>query len=654
VSSASRDKDIPPPNPVALSALRQSEARYRALVESVKDYAIFMLDAAGNVQTWSSGAEAIKGYMAEEITGRPISIFYSPADRAAGKPQRLLAIAAREGRVEDEGWRIRKDGTRFWADVVITAMRDASGQLFGYSKVTRDLSTRREAEEALRRSEESFRLMVSNVKDYAIFMLDAEGRVETWNDGAELIKGYKAKEIVGKHISTFYPPEEVARGKPQRLLQQAASEGRVEDTGWRIRRDGMRFWANVVITALYDGRNMLRGFTKVTRDLTNWRQAEEALRQGEERFRLLVQSVKDYAIFMLDSSGRVATWNAGAVRIKGYTAEEIIGRHFSCFYLPDEAASGKCERELEIAIAMGKFEEEGWRVRKDGSHFWANVVIEPLRGHEGELVGFVKVTRDLTDYRKAEAERIQLAHAEEAIRLRDEFLSIASHELKTPLSAIQLQLQSLLQGAKDMDEKSRQRAERAHRGVERLSDLVESLLDVSRITTGKFALSLTKLDFAQSVEETVERFREQAVREGCELTFHAERPVEGIWDRLRVEQIVTNLLANAIKYAAGTPIDVGVQATADEVVLTVSDKGPGVPQSEWARIFGRFERAASMRHYGGLGLGLYVAQQMAEAHGGAISVEAVLPRGACFRVTLPRVPRSGLSTHDASSVELSS
>ncbi|MCP3140371.1 sensor histidine kinase [Pyxidicoccus xibeiensis] len=491
-------------------------------------------------------------------------------------------------------------------------------------------------QETPRQSDERIRLMVGSVKDYAIFMLDDQGRVETWNAGAQAIKGYQGTEIIGKFISVFYAPEDVAAGRPQHLLQLARQQGRIEDEGWRVRKDGSRFWADVVITALYDTAGVLQGYTKVTRDLTERRMAEDALRQSEERFRLLVNSVKDHAIFMLDPQGRVATWNTGAARIKGYAPQEIIGQHFSRFYPPDEATSGKCERELEVAIAEGKFEEEGWRLRKDGSRFWANVVIEPVRNRDGQLVGFAKVTRDLTERRRAEEERLRLAQAQEAIRLRDEFLSIASHELRTPLSALHLQLQSLLQGVQSLDTKVRTKAERAYKGAERLLDLVETLLDVSRIATGRFSLSRSGFDLARCVEEVTERFREQAARAGCELLLRLEEPVSGEWDRLRLEQVVTNLLANALKYAAGTPVELSVRAEGANAVLTVSDQGPGIPESEWARIFGRFERAASLRHYGGMGLGLYVAREIVEGHGGTISVEAVKPHGARFVVILPR------------------
>jgi PAS domain S-box-containing protein len=251
-----------------------------------------------------------------------------------------------------------------------------------------------------------FRLLVEQVQDYAIFMLDPGGHIATWNNGAQRLKGYTADEIIGRHFSTFYRPEDVWKCAEE--LATALQVGRVEDEGWRLRKDGTTFWANVVITCLRDTEGRVVGFTKVTRDLTERMRTENALRQSEERLRLMVESVKDYAIFMLDRRGCVATWNVGAERIKGYSAQEIVGQHFSRFYPQEDVLAGKCEMELEVATRDGRFEDEGWRIRKDGSRFWANVVITALRDATGETVGFAKVTRDLTERRAAEIERLRL------------------------------------------------------------------------------------------------------------------------------------------------------------------------------------------------------------------------------------------------------
>ena len=296
---------------------------------------------------------------------------------------------------------------------------------------------------AAQRDEEPFRLLVQGVKDYAIFLLDPTGVIRTWNAGAQRVKQYSAAEIIGKHFSIFYTPEDLAAHKPARELEIASREGRYEEEGWRVRKDGTLFWANVVITALRDDTGTLRGFAKVTRDLSERRAAEQKLRQSEARLRLLIESIRDYAVIMLEPDGRVATWNPGAQRINQYSAAEIVGRHFSVFYPEEEAKSGKCDRELDIATATGRFEEESWRLRQDGTRFWASVVISAIRDETGTLVGFAKVTRDLTDRRIAEQERLKLAQVEEAVRMRDNFLSIASHELKTPLTSLQRRFEVL-------------------------------------------------------------------------------------------------------------------------------------------------------------------------------------------------------------------
>ena len=254
--------------------------------------------------------------------------------------------------------------------------------------------------------------MVESQPDYAIFLLDESGHVLTWNGGARRLKGYEADDIIGRHFSVFYPAEQVAEGLPEQILEAARLTGRHEAEGWRVRKDGTTFWANVVITALRDERGVLIGFGKVTRDLTSRQLATEQLRTAAaelrvanaelEQFRLLVTSVRDYAIFVLDASGHIRTWNQGAENIKGYTADEVIGRHFELFYTEPARARKHPAYELEVAGREGRFEEEGWRVRKDGTLFWASVVITALRDAGGGLVGFAKVTRDLTERRQAQ------------------------------------------------------------------------------------------------------------------------------------------------------------------------------------------------------------------------------------------------------------
>jgi PAS domain S-box-containing protein len=258
------------------------DERYRILVEAITDYAVYMLDSNGIVTSWNAGAQRFKGYTPSEIIGRHFSSFYTPGDREAGLPEKALATAGREGKFESEGWRVRKDGSRFWAHAVIDAIRDASGNLIGFAKITRDLTERKAAETALKLSEEQFRRLVQGVTDYAIYMLDTEGRVSSWNAGAQKIKGYAPSEIIGEHFSRFYTDEDREKGEPKRALKIATEEGRFEKEGWRIRKNGSRFWASVVIDAIRDESGKLIGFAKVTRDITEKKQTARSLEEARE------------------------------------------------------------------------------------------------------------------------------------------------------------------------------------------------------------------------------------------------------------------------------------------------------------------------------------------------------------------------------------
>lgn len=260
---------------------------------------------------------------------------------------------------------------------------------------------------------ERYRILVEAVTDYAIYMLDPNGCVLSWNAGARRFKGYEKHQILGQHFSAFYTQEDRDRGMPEHALKTAAAVGRFEGEGWRVRQDGTRFWANAVIDPIRNEAGELIGFAKVTRDLTERKIAEEALRESEQRFRLLVQSVIDYGIYMLDINGNVTNWNAGAERIKGYSEAEILGKHFSSFfYTEEDRAAGEPERGLRKAREEGRFEKEGWRVRKDGTRFQAHVVIDPIRDENGDLVGYAKVTRDVTERRAAQ---VALETAKEAL-----------------------------------------------------------------------------------------------------------------------------------------------------------------------------------------------------------------------------------------------
>ncbi|MEP6789883.1 MAG: PAS domain-containing sensor histidine kinase, partial [Ramlibacter sp.] len=379
--------------------------------------------------------------------------------------------------------------------------------------------------------EHRFQMLIEAVVDYGIFVLSPAGIITTWNAGAEKIKGYTAGEVIGRHFSMFYEPEAIARGWPDEELRLAVAHGRFEDEGWRLRKDGGRFWANVVITAVKDERGELTGFTKVTRDLTERRSSEETLRSSEERFRLLVETVRDYAIFMLDTDGMVRGWNAGAQAIKGYTAQEIIGRHFSTFYTPEDKEAGKPAAELETAKAVGRVEDEGWRVRKDGTVFWANVVITAIHNEAGTLIGFGKVTRDMT-------ERKRLQDMEASSRRMNEFLAMLAHELRNPLAPIRnavsiMQLEDIkspvLRNCRDIID----------RQLTHTTRLVDDLLDVGRLTTGKIQLRKERVPFSEVISRSVETVR--PLIEARRHTLDVQLPEAAVYahcDLTRMSQVL--------------------------------------------------------------------------------------------------------------------
>jgi PAS domain S-box-containing protein len=509
--------------------------------------------------------------------------------------------------------------------------------------------------EELQQSEERFRLLVESVRTYAIFMLGPSGHVLTWNAGAERAKGYRADEIIGQHFSRFYPSEAVASGLPNYELEVASKTGVFEDEGWRVRKDGSMFWANVVITAVRNADGVLLGFAKVTRDLTQRRAHEEDLRRSEERFRLLVEGVSGYAIFMLDPNGQVATWNSGAERIKGYTAAEIIGRHFSVFY-PDQARESRWpEHELQVAAEKGSFTDIGWRLRKDGTTFWANVTITALRDDAGKLLGYAKLTRDLTEAKRIEAiesvnqqreemldaERSARMTAQRATRLKDEFLATLSHELRTPLSAILGWTQVLLRGGTPKGPHEQKRAiEVIDRNARAQVQLIDDLLDLSRIMTGKLRLELHQISFSSVVEAAVDSAKPAADAKGIRLKviMGAGQDVVSA-DSARLQQVVWNLLTNAIKFTTkGGQIQVLLQRVNSHLELSVSDTGIGISPNYLPHVFDRFSQkdSSTTRAFGGLGLGLAICKQLVELHGGAITaVSEGEGKGATFSVHLP-------------------
>src|SRR3954463_11385104 len=598
----------------------------RVLTDSVRDYAIFVLDHTGRVMTWNRGAQNIKGYSPAEIIGEHFSRFYTPEDQKAGRPAKLLADAAREGRVEDEGFRVRKDGTRFWADVIISALRTEQGELRGFVKVTRDLTTRRMAEEQLRESEERLRLMIDSVKEYAIFMLTPEGRVSTWNLGAERLKGYTQAEIVGQHFSRFYPPEENALGKAQRELEIAAREGRFEEEGIRVRKDGTRFWANVVLSAVRDRQGRLLGFAKVTRDMTDRRRGEEETAQ-RARQQAAVAELGLYALQTGDLNALLERAILSARKVLGLEEIAIVntpsdGDHIQ---VPIHASDRKADAYGYLTVAR--------RSLTGGDTSFLQAVANVLAA----AISRSEMEQQLRSAERANSEeRARTEQAQQALRQRDEFISVAAHELRTPLTALHLKLQGLERKMRGSDRKEAAQVTAAVRQTDRLARLIDRLLDVSRISQGRLEMTREEFDLAAMVRQVAEDFREPAEQAQAPLELEVPEALEGCWDRLRLEQVLVNVLSHAVKYGGGQPIQVKLSGDEERVRFEVADRGIGISPEDIGRIFGRFERATSLRHYGGMGLGLSISRHIVDGHGGTISVSSEQGKGSTFVVELPR------------------
>ncbi len=461
-----------------------------------------------------------------------------------------------------------------------------------------------------------YRLAIDQTREYALFMLDPDGRVLTWNAGAEAIKGYAAEEVIGRHFSIFYPPEALQIGWPAHELKVATQEGRFEDEGWRIRKDGSRFWANVVITALRDDNGKLVAFAKITRDLTDRKRHEEALRQSEERFRLLVDGVVDYAIYMLDPAGIVTSWNAGAQRIKGYTRDEIIGRHFSQFYSFEDRAASKPWEELAAARRTGRAEQEGWRYKKNGQRFWARTVLTRLSDSEGRLHGFAKVTQDLS-------ERRQVQDLEQAARNVTEFIAMLAHELRNPLAPIRYAVQLLAKGA---DPAQRAMVETIDRQSAQLTRIVDDLLEISRVTQGALSIEQKPVDMADVIRAAVETATPLMEARTHRLSLElSERPLLVQGDAQRLTQLVANLLNNAARYTPeGGSIAVTGQVEGGAVSLRVRDNGRGIEPDIIGHIFEMFVQGPQsvLQAGGGLGVGLALARRIAELHGGSLEAHS--------------------------------
>ena len=487
-----------------------------------------------------------------------------------------------------------------------------------------------------------FKLLVQSIVDYAIYMLDPKGFVTSWNAGAERIKGFQTEEIVGQHFSKFYTEEDRAVGMPAKVLETARKEGKFEGEGWRVRKDGSRFWANVVVDRINDEKGKLVGFAKITRDMTEKKAVQQALLEAERRFRILVQGVTDYAIFMLDPEGRVTNWNAGAQRIKGYTPDEIVGEHFSRFYTPEDLDAGVPKRALEAAREVGRYEAEGWRLRKDGTRFWASVVLDAIRGEDGELIGFAKITRDMTEKREAqlrlEESREQLFRAQKMEAL-GQLTGGLAHDFNNLLTAILGACELGLRNVNDSD-KVKRMLEGVRGSAHRGANLTKQLLAFARAQP----LQIKQIDLRQFFADVTTLVR-PSLRSDIEVVTEISDqlwPVDA--DAGALELALLNLAFNArdamkeggsLRISAHNDVLHGEPdgLSGEHVVLKVSDTGSGMPREVMDRVFEPFFTTKSFGE--GTGLGLSQVFGFAKQIGGAVLVDSEVGKGATFTIYLP-------------------
>jgi PAS domain S-box-containing protein len=641
------------------------------LVDAVRDCAIFLLAPDGTVASWNRGAARIKGYSAQEILGRHFSCFYTDEDRSAGKPEAMLAIAQRGGQVVQEGWRVRKDGSRFWADVELTALFDEAGALRGFAKVTRDLSERRTAEEnAYRLVHEAANLKEAEAARRRYAFLAEASRVlsssldlpTTLQNIARLVvptlgdycvvgvmepDGSLRQVAESPAVACAEPP---ALGSPS---SAASEESRLQlpmTLGERCLgyiTVGVRGAVAALPSAdLETAEELAR---RAALSIGHARAHAEAQSQRDRLNALFMQAPAAVAIFR-GPDHVVELANPSSRLLVG--GRDLVGKPFR-EAVPELQSQGPLAIMDRVYETGQPFSATEFPARLDRgnaqlSDGFFNFVFQPtLDPHSGAIDGLmvhaIEVTDQVLARKQAEALAGDLikaaAELERSVQGRDEFLSIASHELKTPLTPLQLHVQGLRRllerdGQAISIEQFGQRLTTVDNQIERLTELVDKLLDISRITTG-LELSLDAVDLVSVVREVATRYRDPLQQAGCALSIDAPEQLVGRWDRFRLDQVVTNLLANACKYGAGKPITVSVSASSDGALLAVRDQGIGIADGDHERIFRRFERGAGAQPFSGFGLGLWISSQVVRALGGTISVQSALGAGATFRVWLP-------------------
>jgi PAS domain S-box-containing protein len=617
------------------------------MVESVQDYAIFLLGTDGTVLSWNAGAEQLEGYRADEIVGRSFATFYTEEDLRAGKPRRALERAAAEGRFEDEGWRVRKDGSRVWASTVLTPVRDDDGRLVGFAKLTRDFTARRRMEEALRQSEQRLRGMFDHAA-VGIVEVDRDDRIVAANERLLEILGYGREALLGKTIHDITHPEDQASSD---RLEADVHEGRtpVADQEQRyVRADGTPIWVHVKTSGVRDAEGRWVRSVGTVEDVTSAKVAKEALAASEAKFRAVFERA---AIGMGTVRFTDARWedvNDVFCRMLGRTREEMLRTPWPEMTHPEDIAA---DLEGFRRLAAGSLEEytvEKRFLHARGHAVWARLTLSVVRDAQGRPAYEIAIIEDIGDRKQAQAQlRAANERLREADRRKNDFLAVLSHELRNPLAPIKNSL-FVLERALAGGSQARRAHEVIGRQVQHLTRLVDDLLDVTRISRGKVRLQREQVDLRELILRTAEDHRALFQASGIELRIDAGEPVRVNGDLTRLSQIVGNLLSNAAKFTArGGRVEVSLARAAGEAVIRVRDDGVGIPPELLPRMFEPFVQADATldRSKGGLGLGLALVKGLAELHGGGVSAHSAgAGQGAEFVVRLPAVSAEAASS----------
>ena len=679
---------MPLPDSTIFQRNQDKISSYQELLDNLAA-AIYLCDADGYVTAYNEAAVALWGRRPEigkdlwcgswkifDLDGTPIPL---PECPMALTLKNKKAVAGKEIIIE------QPEGKRLHVLPYPKPLFDEAGRLTGAVNLLVDVTNQSKYDMLLKRteelssmtqqlkaSEELYHKMTAEVEDYAIILLSKNGIIENWNKGAEKIKGYKEDEVRGKHFQIFYPKEDREAGLPGKLIAEAASKGKANHEGWRVRKDGSRFWGNISITALHGERGDIIGFVKVTRDLTERRNQEvniqqlnedlkkknELLRQSEEKYARMVAEVEDYVIILLDVNGTIENWNKGAQKIKGYTSEQVVGKHFSIFYPEEDRKKGLPESILAQAAKDGKALHEGWRLRRDGTSFWGSVVMTALHDENGRVIGFTKVTRDLTEKKQSEEKLLATWRAleqknRELERINEElssFAYISSHDLQEPLRKIRTFSDRILDlEYANLSERGKDYFRRMQGGAARMQKLIQDILAYSRTTTSERKLEVTDLNdllLHAKGELEVMIHDKNAVIESDTLPTIKVIPFQ-------MQQLFNNLLNNALKFSKkdvhphviirSETVDAknfdGLSAVPvkEYCHLIFQDNGIGFEHEYSRKIFEVFQRLHGRTEYDGTGIGLAICKKIVENHHGFITADGEPGQGATFHIYLPIV-----------------